>query len=52
MSPIGFIKDHEKIKIIEFLDHHMAWDMLKLNNLIPRWLRESLIDWKLVLLYL
>ena len=34
------------------MDHNLAWDILKLNNMLPRWLRESVVDWKLVLLYL
>ena len=52
LSPLKFFKNQEKTKIIEFLDHNLAWDILKLNNMIPRWLRESVIDWKIVMLYL
>lgn len=29
----------------------MAWDMLNLNTLLPRYLWETIIDWKLVSLY-
>ena len=51
ITPLNYIKDNEKTKILEYLDHNLAWDMLKLNNMIPRWLRESVIDWRLVMLY-
>lgn len=37
LNPLVLLKNHEKTKILEFLDNNLAWDILKLNNMIPRW---------------
>lgn len=48
---MNFVRENEKTKILEYLDHNMAWEMLKLNDLLNFYLRESVIEWKLVSLY-
>lgn len=39
LNPLKFYKENEKIKILEYLDNNLAWDILKLNNVLPLWLR-------------
>lgn len=51
VNPFYWYMRAEKKKLLQYLDHNIAWNMLSLNNMLPYSMTESRVDRKILGLY-